>query len=205
MRVALPDVIAVSFLLRELGEFNADYPSIEVELIPSYQGLDVTRRQADIAIRATNNPPDSLIGRPLSRFAVAAYGSKHYVEAHDIVKDPSNATWIDWATPGPITDFFRVLREENFPSATVYNRCDNAIMHLAAVRADMGLAILPCVLADQDADLVRLPQLQPALGPMVWLLTHAELRSTRRVQVLMEFIRAAFDKHNDLLLGVTHH
>jgi DNA-binding transcriptional LysR family regulator len=202
VRVALPDLVAVSFLLGELAQFNADYPGVEVELMPSYQGLDVSRREADVAIRATNDPPEALIGRPLSRFAVAAYGSRSYVDAHGVLADPRQAVWVDWATRGPTTDFFIAQREENFPGSIVHNRCDNAIMHLAAVKADLGLAILPCALADREDDLVRLPQMAPKLGPMIWLLTHPELRSTQRVQVLMEFIRSAFAKHGNALLGV---
>jgi DNA-binding transcriptional LysR family regulator len=202
VRVALPDMFAVSFLLAGLANFNLEYPGIEIELIHSYHDLDITRREADIAIRPTNNPPENLIGRPLLRFAVAAYGSKRYVTEHDCLVDTSTANWIDWASPGPVPDFVAGLRIDRFGQGSVTIRCDNPLVHHAAVRADLGLAILPCVLADQDKNLVRLPQMEPTPGPMIWLLTHPELRSTQRVHVLSEFIRGEFSKHADQLLGV---
>jgi len=202
VRLTLPDVLAQSVLLAELGRFNDDYPGIEIELLVDEQGLDMVRREADIAISPTNNPPDSLIGRPMTRFAVAAYGSNRYIAEHELDVDASSAKWIEAGTPGPVADFARGLREDRYPGSKVYLRCDSAMMQHAAVRAKLGLAILPCVLGDQDSDLTRLRQIEPTPGPMIWLLTHPDLRSAQRVHVLIEFIRGVFSDNNDLLMGV---
>lgn len=192
IRLAIPDVLAVHFLLDELSEFTSTYPGIDLELMPGYQNLDLARRETDIAIRATETPPESMVGRPLARVALAAYGSRRYVENIGVIGDGRGAAWVDWAAPGEVMKLYGQLRQLHFPAAHVHVRCDQVLMQHAALRANMGLGILPCLLGDADELLCRLPQMPVHEGPMMWLLTHPDLRNTRRIQVFMAFVRDLF-------------
>ena len=111
IRLAIPDVLAVNFLLSELAEFTNTYPRIDLELMPGYQNLDLARGETDIAIRATETPPEAMVGRPLARVALAAYGSRRYVEHIGDVGDGSGAAWVDWAAPGEVMTLYGQLRE----------------------------------------------------------------------------------------------
>ena len=75
IRVAVPDVLAVSFLLADLAPFTEAYPAIDLELMPGYQNPDLRAGEMDVALVATDHPPEDMVGRPLSRVALAAYGS----------------------------------------------------------------------------------------------------------------------------------
>ena len=60
IRLTTPDVAGMGFLVKRLAEFAEQYPEIELELIPGTEALDLTRREADIALRVM---PAGKIGR----------------------------------------------------------------------------------------------------------------------------------------------
>ncbi len=201
IRLAVPDVLAVHFLLEELAPFLEAYPGIDLELVPGYQNLDLSRADADIAIRATAHPPEDMVGRPLGRVALAAYGSKRYVAQHQVLMELSGAAWIDWAQGGEIMQLYAEMRERFFPDVRVQLCCDQVMMQHAALRAHMGLGILPCMLGDSDDTLLRLPHMPAQVGPDLWLLMHPDLRGVRRVQVFSAFVVEIFEGRAAQLRG----
>jgi DNA-binding transcriptional LysR family regulator len=201
LRIAVPDVIATSFLLEELALFAARYTAIDIELVPGFQAQDLGTGGIDLAIRATERPPDHLVGRPLTPVALAAYGARHYVAEHQVMVSCAGAAWIDWAAQGEIMQLYAKLREKFFPDVHVHLRCDHIQMHHTAVRANMGLAILPCLLADADPELIRLPHMPVQKSPMLWMLSHPDHRGSRRLQVLMDFLREVFKARQDSLFA----
>ena len=201
IRVAVPDVLAVSFLLADLAPFTDAYPNIDLELMPGYQNLDLSKGETDVAIRATDNPPQELVGRPLNKIALAAYGSRKYVAEHEVMTDHGGAAWIDWAIQGEVMTLYARLREHYFPATRVHICCGQVTMQHACVRAHMGLGILPCYVGDADETLLRLPQMPVQSGPTLWLLTHPDLRSARRIQVFVEFVKEVFMRREHELIG----
>ncbi len=201
IRVAMPDVLANQFLVADLAAFTAAYPSIDLEILPSYQDLDLRLGDVDVAIRATENPPQSMVGRPLLKVALAAYASETFVLKHAPDETTIRVPWVDWAGPGEIMDLYSNLRSRYFPDVHVHVRCGQIQMHLAAVKAHMGIGILPCFLADHEPGLVRLPQMPRQQGPTLWLLSHADLRSAQRVQVFLQHVRGIFEARQSMLTG----
>jgi len=201
IRVAVPDVLAVNYLLEDIAPFTETYPHIDLELIPGYQNLDISQGEADVAIRATESPPQEMIGRPLTQIALAAYGSRQYVAQHQVMISLEGAAWVDWAGAGEVVALYAEQRHSHFPGVRVHIRCDQIFMQHACIRAHMGLGILPCFIGEQDDTLMRLPHMPVIAGPMLWLLTHPDLRRARRIQVFMEFVRDAFVHRQQDLLG----
>jgi DNA-binding transcriptional LysR family regulator len=201
IRVAVPDVLAVNYLLEDIAPFTEAYPHIDLELIPGYQNLDIAQGEVDVEIRATESPPQEMIGRPLSQVALAAYGSRQYVAQHQVMIALEGAAWVDWAAPGETLALYTEQRLAHFPGVRVHIRCDQIFMQHACIRAHMGLGILPCFIGDQDDTLMRLPHMPVLAGPTLWLLTHPDLRRARRIQVFMEFLRDVFVRRQHDLLG----
>ena len=201
LRVAMPDVLAVDFLLADLAPFTEQYPGIDLHIMPGYQNLDLRLGETDVVIRATESPPQDMIGRALTRVALAAYGSRRYVAEHEVLADSSNAAWIDWARDGEVMALYREQQQAYFPDVRVHVRCDQIFMQHACIRAHMGIGILPCFVGEQDDLLMRLPHMPVNTGPNLWLLTHPDLRGSRRVAVFMEFIREVFTRREQELLG----
>src|SRR5262245_17756227 len=103
IRITLPDAMAVGFLMDELARFSGLYPGIDLELLATYEALDLGRREADMAIRVTSSPPDFLVGRNLGPFALALYSSASYLETHDPVRNPEGCSWIG-VGDGPVVE-----------------------------------------------------------------------------------------------------
>jgi DNA-binding transcriptional LysR family regulator len=200
IRITLPDVMAITFLMEDFAAFSALYPEIELELIPGYQILDLARREADVAIRVTDHPPEDLIGRPVASYSVGVYASEDYLAYHDPVAQPEHCAWIEGAASGP-GDISREIRLQHFPRTPVRMRCENVLLQMSAVQADVGLAVLPCGLADSVPGVARLPHIAPVTAQQIWMLTHPDLRGASRVRALTEFLVEAFKGHQARLSG----
>ena len=198
LRVTMPDLLAAKLLMPDLVAFGESYPDINLEVAISYTPFDLGRREADVAIRITREPPETLVGRKIITYARATYASEDYLARHDPEHQPESVTWIGWDDRSRHP---RWVRESDFPNASVRGRLNNAMVQLAAAKAGMGLAMLPCFMGDTEPDLRRVPPGRPEPAWDIWILTHEDLRATARVRAFMDFMAEAFLRHRDLLQG----
>ncbi len=196
VRVTFPEPAGTGFLMRDLGRFVDEHPDISLDFIGSYEALSLTRGEADIAVRATDAPPEHLVGRRLGHYAVAVYASNDYLTRHDPRGKPQSCNWIDWGVGRSISE---AVREATFPEMPSRARSPNASLQLAAVEAGVGLAALPCALGDVHPELTRLSD--PVTAQEIWVLTHPDLRNAARVRAVMACIVESFQHNEDLLLG----
>src|SRR5690606_4090587 len=131
VRVTTLDMLAFGLLPRHLAKFRTVYPGIEVELIVGNATLNLNRREADIALRVGNAPPDTLVGRRVGRLVFAIYGSETYhsdkpgigLEEHD---------WIGFDTEhAALTRRFGAF----LPSAEPLFRTNSIAAAIAATKA----------------------------------------------------------------------
>lgn len=204
VRIIIPEVLALNLLIQELPRFQKSYPDIELHILPSHQGLDVGRREADITMQVTNSPSDSLVGRVLAPIAVAAYGTKALVsmlKKSNGNVDHAKLPWVDWLGDSEISQTCRDLLKSHVPNTPVSISTHSLLLHLEAARKGLGLAFLPCIVAESDNTLQRIDSIEPVLGPPMWMLVHPDLRHTLRVTVLIEFVRDVFARRSSELLG----
>jgi DNA-binding transcriptional LysR family regulator len=88
-----------------------------------------------------------------------------------------------------------------FPGIQTRLKSQSVLLRIAAVRAGIGIALLPCGLCDRDPSLVRLPSVATVVGDSIWALTHPDLRGTARIRVLMNFLSESFERHHAQLMG----
>jgi DNA-binding transcriptional LysR family regulator len=199
IRLTMPDAMAVTFLMDDLAQFAKEHPKIELELLATYDALDLGRREADMALRITASPPDFLIGRNLGPFALAVYAAPGYLRDHDPIGDPQQCSWVAIGRNSTLNDS-RDAVDAEMPSQVFSS---NVLLRIAAVRAGVGIAMLPCALCDGDPGLVRVAGIEPVRGDPIWLLTHPDLRGAARVRALMSCIADSFERHRNTLLGET--
>jgi DNA-binding transcriptional LysR family regulator len=198
IRVTMLDAFAVGFLMDDLARFAAMYPRVNLELLATYESLDLGRREADLAIRVTASPPEFLVGRNLGPFALAAYSSPSWLAEHDPFERPEDCGWVAGARGQPD----EAWRDATFPGIQTRLQSQNVLLRIAAVRAGIGIGLLPCVLCDGDPSLVRLPGVAPMIGDPIWALTHPDLRGTARIRVLMNFLADSFELHRPQMMGL---
>jgi len=202
LRVTMPDLLGMKLLMPDLATFTQTYPGIGLEINVSYEHLDLTKREADVAIRLTDNIPEHLVGQRLLQQATAAYASRTYLAQHNLVDAPADdlasLTWLGW---DDLVTYPKWVKESNFPTVPVRHRLNNAVLQLEAVKVGLGIGVLPCFIGDQESSLRRLPPGRPKLGKHIWLLTHPDLSNTTRVQTFLDFMARAITSRRDLIEG----
>lgn len=202
LRVTMPDVLATKLLMPDLTSFAQTYPGIDLEVIVSDENFNLTKREADVAIRLTNDPPEHLVGRRLFTHSIAVYATVNYLAQHEPGHVPSSLEWIGWGDVGRDPKW---IQATPFPSVPVRHRLNNVLLQLEAVKSGLGISILPCFVGDQEPSLRRLPPGIPKPSRAIWLLTHADLRTTARVRSFIDFMARAIKAHQQLLEGKCPH
>lgn len=198
IRVTFPAALGVQHLIEDFKKFSDLYPDISLELNGAYDLIDLSKREADIAIRAMINPPDSLVGRRLMSINSSVYISKSYWREIEEGDGQLKPTWL--------ADEYPKTQKKNYKSGIF---CSTNIKHqinfpeglIAAVRAGMGIATLPCGMGDTDSELMRIPPGDTELMSDLWVLTHNDLRHTLKVKIFIDFISKALLKYKDLYEG----
>ena len=197
LRVTVGESCTDSILMPVIRQFSARYPEVQLEVITSTDELDLAAREADIALRATDNPPENLVGKRIGSIAYAVYGNQELVQTMS-----SNPDWevpcITWlgdshTRPAWIND--------HFPQEQKVYRATSTQTMLAMVREGIGIAKMSCMLCDPDPMLERIPMASCEPGPALWVLSHVDLRTTARVRIFRDFLVAALENKLDLIEG----
>ncbi|HYZ48112.1 MAG TPA: LysR family transcriptional regulator [Sphingomonas sp.] len=175
-------------MLRELHELH---PEILVELDASEEVRDLEAGGADVAIRVTKRLDGAgLVGRRIGDDMWTVYCSRAYGEAHGIPRNRRELATHPLISGGggQIGRYYGIWLRENGLEHAVAMQHGTVSGLFSAVRSGLGLAALPCLVAELDDDLVRC--LPPAASGAreVWLLTHERLRHTPRVRAVLDLL-----------------
>jgi len=176
----------ISTVIPICAAFREAYPEICVELVTGNEFLNLSRRDADVALRPSAKPPETLHGRRLATIAFAVYGASPYL-ARTGGPDLGRAhQWIGLDDSLSHLGAYRWIAD-NVPRERIGFRASSFVAVVDAARAGLGLAVLPCYLGD-DSGLVRIGAPLPAVATDLWLLVHDDLRRTARVRVFLDFL-----------------
>ena len=199
IRMTSPEGFAATLLPALLAEFHRQNPGVTVDLFVSSSPLDLTRREADLALRVTRNPPDASLGRKICDFRNGFYASRAYLEQHGN-RPLSEYTWV--MSDGPVEHVIAAIWKNRADAERRIVFSGNSIIaSIQAARSGMGAVCLPCFLGDPDPALIRLPDAPGGMTSELWVLTHPDLRSTARVKALMTYLYEALGKQRDLFGG----
>jgi len=190
LRITSTDSVMQSVLLPAMKRFSELYPDIELELVASNQLANLSHRDADIAIRATRNPPEHLVGIRLGALEAAVYASKAYLEAHRHIPHYRDMDWIalDASLPDHPSQRWRRLR---FPKVTPRYRMNSVLSVAGAVVHGMGVGVVPLAVF-RDNPLVEIVDGPIAeLETELWALAHPDTRHLQRMKVMFDFLRTS--------------
>ena len=183
LRVTTTDSLFATVLAPVFASFRVAYPEIRLDIIVSNAALNLSRRDADVAIRATSEPPDTLVGRKISAMPWGVYARR----GSDLAKvDPlgPDALYVGFAPPMDEIDAATWIAR-TIPAARVVARVNTMYVAALSAAAGLGLAVLPRVVGDAMPELVRLEADIPS-NAALWLLTHADLKGAARVRAFMD-------------------
>ncbi len=200
--ITATEAIAIGLLMPALPSLRAAHPGIVPELVTDIRTLDLGRREADVALRLTRPQQGDLRVRLLGSVAYALYASAAYVQRRGVPDATARFAGhdvIDW--PLDYTVIAQVPWLRNVASkATIVLRSGSAVTRRAAAAEGLGIALLPCLIADGDARLARIAA-APAPAQELWLATHRDLARMARVRVVLDFLVTTARRARPVLLG----
>lgn len=197
--VSMGAPVATLLMAKGLPEFATAYPNLDLRIVTTWNIVDLSRGEADIAVRADNNPSDTLFGKRMFPYYESVFASRAYLEAFRNRDAADPGRWIGWGGAGVARPAW--VEKSAFAATTVWGGMQNLSLQVAAAEAGLGFAALPCFVGDSSPDLRRADASAPHIGRDIWLLTHPDLRRTRRIQLVMAFLEAQLRTHRDLIEG----
>ncbi len=196
------DVYISDLLIRELTPFMEEFPEIELGISNDSRSYDLSKREADVAVRILARgatPPEHLIGRRLAPVTVCSYVSRAHPE-RDPKVDGARARWVAFEDRSFLTEILKSSCYQHLPQ---WGSVSSLPLAVQATRAGLGICKLPTYVGEGEDALRRLdpPELMHVAD--LWLLSHTDLRDNARLRETRRRIVAAFEAHLPLFEG-TH-
>lgn len=182
VRITTTDSLLHGLLAPALATLKDEHPLLHFELHTGNELVSLTRRDADIALRATRRAPPHLVGRNLGPIRVAVYTAKRKGAWKWSDVESGRADWI--AVDDALPEHPSVVwRKRHLPKVVPRYRVNNIQSVLELVALGLGVGIVPIFLAQGRRDVSILTEPLADAETDLWLLTHTESRHLRRVSV----------------------
>jgi len=198
VKITTEEVYAITLLAPILRELHETHPEIVIELDTSQTVRDLGAGEADISLRSTKGgQPAGLVGRQLCIDDWALYCSRDYAARHGVPKSLTELRdhsfigggggnlWIHYQA------FLKTLRLEQ--KVAMHHATSGGL--LSGIRSGFGIAVLPCIVADADPDLVRCLPPRSDHERILWLFTHERVRRTPRIRTVIDFLYERLSRH----------
>jgi DNA-binding transcriptional LysR family regulator len=183
VRISAPPGFASHFLAERLSALLAYYPELEIELIAENQLISLARGEADIAIRMRRPADDAIVTRKVGDCAFGLYASRAYVSQ----RPKERWTFIGCEKnldSAPQHQWLKALAA----GTTLHFRTNDLVTLIEGVAGGLGVAVLPCFMADRDIRLVPAPMEGTPPTCPIWLLVHADLSRSARVRCVLDHL-----------------
>lgn len=195
LRVSTLNNMATTILMPMLAQFSEQYPRVELHIMVSNLDASLAQREADVAIRLTNSPSDTLLGKRIVTVASAIYGSRDYLQRHQ--QQGGELKWLGVECCGFHKSWTRQLCQDALHTVV----SDDTLLTLSMIRAGLGVSILPCFMGDTDPVLERVCDPDPAHDLGLWILVHPDLKRTARVLAFRDYMVNAIKEQGDCFTG----
>jgi len=193
------EMIAVTLLVPMLRDLHELHPEIIIDIDTREAVLDLGEGEADVAMRSTQatEQPAGVVGRRICKDDWTLYCSREYAERHGLPatrKDLKEHALIGGGGQALWRQYLAWLRELGLEeNIAVQYPSPNGL--LAGVRSGLGIAVLPCIVADGEPDLLRCFPPRSDHNRTLWLLTHERVRHTPRVRLVIDFLYERLMRH----------
>lgn len=179
-----PDGVSYYILMPHLMSFQEKHPDIDIELRASPELFELSRSEADLAIRSTDTPPDNCIARKICDFRLAFYASPDYLKR----QNSTELMDYEFVFCNFHLELLMKTLWKNKPMPRVKMLTDKDILAASRATIDgMGASLLPCLIGEKEERLVRIGKPLDFITGL-WILTHSDLRQTARVKALMDHL-----------------
>ncbi|WP_419912098.1 LysR family transcriptional regulator [Hoeflea sp.] len=205
LAVTTTDSLLVSLLAPLIQSFISRHPEIRIDVSVTNSRLNLTKQDADIAVRASNMPPDALVGQRVSRLSFAAYAAKSVaadLPERQREKLLAKSRWVGIGNAlagSPVGDWL----SRNVAADRIAMTADTFVAVRDCALSGIGIAILPCCLGDTTAALTRITGPIREMDTALWVLTHSDIRGAARVKAFNEYVTRELRARSALLEGTS--
>jgi DNA-binding transcriptional LysR family regulator len=190
VRIAMAPEFASHWFVPQLGAFRAKYPDIEVHVLVGTRERDLMRGEAELAVQSPRPRPHGLVVVRLARTVTRLYVAKRLCP-----RERWRVTSVDTLRGLPLLTFtssFQMLQEARWfqpllAEARIAMQTNSTHALIAAVRAGVGVAVLPPSVARRYGDVVEVSD--DVASQDVWLIAHPEFRRDPKVKAVAEFLK----------------
>jgi DNA-binding transcriptional LysR family regulator len=191
VRFTCPETISSYLLAPWLVGFRNLYPAVRIEVINADAMLDLGKGEADVALRIGVAPSGiGIVARRLPDCPWTAYCSRAYASTHGIPAFPEamrNHALVGlegYMARLPSSVWF----EHMVGADRIPLRCNSLGNVVETIKADLGVAMLPCLIGDLVHELVRCYPPIPELNAQIWLILREDLKSAPHVRAFVDFL-----------------
>lgn len=196
VRISASQPVACVLLPPLLTQMRVALPDVTVELVVSNAVSNLLKREADIALRMVQPEQGSVIARRVGEVTIGTYAHRDYLRRKGVPKQPADLLHHDLISGDQDQSLERGAAALGLalPAERIVLRTDDLIAYRAAVRSGLGIGFVADYAAQADSALVPLlPMLQIPPIPM-WLVVHREIRSSKRIKAVYDFLAGALPK-----------
>ena len=204
VRLTTSEALASHLVAPMLPNFRKEHPGILIELLADDRRLDLARGDADVALRTGSRPAGAgIVARRLPNVAWSVYCSRSYAgecgaPAKVEALDGHPIIGVDGALGSRPAPLFLVRAA---PNSKVSARSNSLANLVSALKAGLGVAMLPCLIGDADTELVRcLPPIKEVDSEM-WMIVREDVKSAPHVRAFADFFGAQIQKMRAQLAG----
>lgn len=188
--VSASDMIATHLLPRLVRRLQHEAPGIAIEVIASNAITDLQRREADIAIRHINPDQPNLIARLIRQASAGFYASTDWVKTHGHPRTAQDAVGLPFVGSDRAGRYLSFLHQHGLSLSEANFSCyaDHSVAHWGLVCQGLGIGAMMDEIAQKTPGVVRVLDDVPPVQFPIWLVTHIELRTARRIRVVFDFL-----------------
>jgi len=189
--LTLPPCLATHLLFAHMPRFYREYPGVNLQLSATNEFVDLSKREADIAVRLTNNPEahlnTHLFGKKIADVSMACYTAGGNAEETPLIAWDNSV------------DFERWMELSGAGDSTVRCIISEPLVQVHAVKSGIGDAVLPCFVGDREEELQRRGDI--FTGFEAWVVTHKDMRNAEHIKAVKEFIYNVFETEAGFVTG----
>lgn len=199
VRLTAPDAVSEYLLPGILAALCREQPGLTIDLVVSNQVLSLAQRSADLALRITPQPDESLRGRRVGTVAMGIYAADG-MPVPETLGGLAGLPWVGFdaalACTGPGEWIAR-----NVANNDIRFRANTLLGAAQAVKSGIGCGVLPCFVGGSIPGLTRIGGPLPALDLPLWLLVHPEMARLPRIRRAGDALAAKLKQAAPLLVG----
>jgi DNA-binding transcriptional LysR family regulator len=179
--LTMPESIATELVLPKLPEFLSRFEDLQVAFSTGSHTVNVSKREADIAIRMFKPKSGTLYARKLGPLHFSFYGARNSLQSGQI------NTLINYPD-ADATDAESAILKKLRPTIRQRIQVNSRHSMRAAIQAGVGVGMLPEIMGEKETELLRIVEL-PRLSLDTWMVVHADLKKNARVRVTADFLQ----------------